>query len=66
MSRIIDRRDQQFVLFEMLGVQDLFATGKYREFSRETFDMMLEMAQKISEEEARSTWDLFDEILEHA
>ena len=22
--------------------------------------------QKISEEEARSTWDLFDEILEHA
>jgi alkylation response protein AidB-like acyl-CoA dehydrogenase len=51
MSRIIDRRDQQFVLFEMLGVQDLFATEKYREFSRETFDMMLEMAQKISEEE---------------
>lgn len=22
--------------------------------------------QKVSEEEARSTWDLFDEILEHA
>jgi alkylation response protein AidB-like acyl-CoA dehydrogenase len=51
MSRIIDRRDQQFVLFEMLGVQELFQTEKYREFSRETFDMMLEMAQKISEEE---------------
>jgi len=22
--------------------------------------------QKVSEEEARSTWDLFEEILEHA
>ena len=22
--------------------------------------------QKVSEEEARSTWDLFDEVLEHA
>lgn len=51
MGLIIDRRDQQFVLFEMLGIQDLFQTEKYAEFTRETFDMMLEMAQRISEDE---------------
>lgn len=51
MGLIVDRRDQQFVLFEMLGIQDLFQTEKYKEFSQETFEMLLEMAQKISEEE---------------
>lgn len=51
MSLTIDRRDQDFVLYEMLGVDSLLATEKYGEFSRDTFDMTLDMAYRLGEKE---------------
>ena len=51
MSLITDRRDQDFVLYEMLQVQDLFSTELFSEYSRDMFDMTLDLAQKIGEQE---------------
>ena len=49
-SLIIDARDQKFVLYEMLKVEDLCQTVKYADFSRETFDMVLAEAEKLGTE----------------
>ena len=51
MSLTIDRRDQDFVLYEMLGIDSLLNTVKYNEFSRDTFDMTLDMAYRLGEKE---------------
>lgn len=51
MSLTIDRRDQDFVLYEMLGIESLLDTDKFREFSRDTFDMTLDMAYRLGEKE---------------
>ena len=56
MNQIVDRRDQEFVLYEMLKVQELFETEKYGELSREIFDMTLELIEKIAEEEVLPTY----------
>jgi alkylation response protein AidB-like acyl-CoA dehydrogenase len=48
---LVDERDVKFVLYEQLGVEKLCQTSKYSEFSHETFDMMLEAAQKLAENE---------------
>ena len=49
-SLIVDARDQKFVLYELLKVQDLCQAARYAEFSRETFDMVLAEAEKFSTE----------------
>jgi alkylation response protein AidB-like acyl-CoA dehydrogenase len=54
-SLILDERDQQFVLYEMLGVEGLCEHQKYADFSKETFNMILTEAQKIAEEEILPT-----------
>jgi alkylation response protein AidB-like acyl-CoA dehydrogenase len=54
-SLILDERDQQFVLYEMLGVERVCEQPKYADFSRETFNMILIEAQKIAEEEILPT-----------
>ncbi len=51
MALIVNRRDQDFVLYEMLGIDSLFKTEKFGECSREVFDMTLDMAQKLGEKE---------------
>ena len=51
MSLTTNRRDQDFVLYEMLGIDSLFSTEKFRDFSRDTFDMTLDMAYKLGEKE---------------
>lgn len=48
---LVDERDTKFVLYEQLGIEKLCKTDKYSEFSRETFDMMLDAAQKLAENE---------------
>lgn len=45
---ILEERDQQFVLYEMLEVEKLCAYPKYSDFSRETFDMVLDEARKFA------------------
>jgi len=54
-SLILDERDQQFVLYEMLGVEEVCKQPKYADFSKETFNMILTEAQKIAEEEILPT-----------
>lgn len=48
---LVDERDVQFVLYEQLNSERLCESEKYNEFSRETFDMMLDAAQKLAENE---------------
>ncbi len=54
MSLTTNRRDQDFVLYEMLGIDELFSTEKFKDFSRDTFDMTLDMAYKLGEKEVLS------------
>ena len=48
---LVDERDVKFVLHEQLGIETLCEAEKYAEFSRETFDMVLDAAQKLAETE---------------
>ncbi len=56
MSIIVDQRDQEFILYEMLQIQELFETEKYGDFSKDMFDMVLDLARKISEDEVLPTY----------
>ncbi len=38
---ILDERDQQFILYEMLNVEKLCDYEKYADFSQDMFDMIL-------------------------
>jgi alkylation response protein AidB-like acyl-CoA dehydrogenase len=45
---IIDPRDQKFVLYEMLNVEELCKAPLYADFSREMFDMALNEAERFA------------------
>src|SRR5262245_50448830 len=47
---IIDKRDLQFILHEQLEVERLRSLPRYRELSREDFDIVLREAAKIGSE----------------
>ena len=47
---IVDSRDQAFVLYEMFNIEELCATDLYRDFSRDMFDMTIDLAARIAEE----------------
>jgi hypothetical protein len=49
-SKILDERDQQFVLFEMLEVEKLCGYERFADFSRDMFDMILTEARKMGTE----------------
>ena len=51
MSLIVDARDQEFCLYEMLNIQELFGTSRYGDYSKDMFEMALELSRKITEEE---------------
>ncbi|MBI5968273.1 MAG: acyl-CoA dehydrogenase [Deltaproteobacteria bacterium] len=46
----INMRDIKFVLYEQLGVERLCQFDKFKDFSRETFDMVLEEGAKLASE----------------
>lgn len=48
---LVDERDVKFVLYEQLDIERLCDSEMYAEFSREMFDMALDAAQKLSENE---------------
>jgi len=48
---IIDARDQRFVLYEMLEIENLCENSRYADFSRDVFDMILNEAEKFATEE---------------
>ncbi len=54
-NQILDERDQRFILYEMLGVEKLCGYEKYRDFSKDMFDMILTEAQKMAVDEVLPT-----------
>jgi len=48
---VVDERDQDFVLYEMLDIESLCRYPKFQEFSRDLFEMTLDVARKLAEEE---------------
>ncbi len=51
MKLLADGRDLRFVLFEQLRIEELCNYPLFSEFSRETFDMVLDQAEKLAENE---------------
>ncbi len=49
MSFVVDRRDLDFVLFEMLGVDALAGTDRYATYDRATIRPMIDAAQQLAE-----------------
>ncbi|GIE93337.1 acyl-CoA dehydrogenase [Paractinoplanes rishiriensis] len=49
MSKILSRRDLDFLLYEWLGVEALTARERFAEHSRETFDAFLDLSEQIAE-----------------
>lgn len=45
---LVNTRDQEFILYEQLGIDKLFKTEKYADYSKETVDMMLSEAEKMA------------------
>jgi butyryl-CoA dehydrogenase len=50
-SRILSRRDLEFLLYEWLDVEALTARPRFAEHSRETFDAFLDVSARIAERE---------------
>ncbi|UCG13777.1 MAG: acyl-CoA dehydrogenase [Deltaproteobacteria bacterium] len=48
---LVDERDVKFVLFEQLDIEQLSKTTKYAEHSRDMYEMVLEQAWKLAENE---------------
>lgn len=49
MSEIVDRRNLDFILFEMLKVQQLFEEDRYRDYDRDAVNAMLDVSEQIAE-----------------
>ncbi len=59
---ILDERDQQFVLYEMLGAENLCDFPKFTDFSQDMFEMILSEAQKFALEEVFPTLEESDKV----
>jgi alkylation response protein AidB-like acyl-CoA dehydrogenase len=51
MASVVDERDVKFVLYEQLNIEQLTKTATYAEYSKELFDMVLEQAWKLANQE---------------
>ena len=49
MKLLVDERDAKFVLYEQLRIEELCKFARYADFSRQTFDMVLDEAGKLAE-----------------
>ena len=47
----VDERDVKFVLYEQLDIEQLSNTAKYSEYTKDMYDMVLEQAWKLAENE---------------
>jgi hypothetical protein len=48
---LVDRRDQEFILNEMLGIDTLFDTSLYGHLTKKTMDMSLDAAAELAAKE---------------
>lgn len=60
-NQIVDERDQDFVLYEMLDIEKLCTTECFQDFSREVFEMTLDVARKLAVDEVFPTLQEADE-----
>ncbi|OYV67109.1 MAG: hypothetical protein B7X09_02015, partial [Acidiphilium sp. 21-66-27] len=51
MSMIVDRRDLDFILFDLLGMEQLLHHERFAGFDRDACAQMLDTAQAIAEEQ---------------
>ncbi len=54
MDRLINRRDLDFLLYELLNVADLGRVERYAAHDRETFDAVIDAAEKLASEQFAS------------
>jgi alkylation response protein AidB-like acyl-CoA dehydrogenase len=47
-NKCVDLRDTHFALYEQLGIEDLCANERFQDHSKETFDMILDTAEKLA------------------
>ena len=45
---LVNTRDQQFVLFEQLGIEKLFETEAFKDFSKDDLLMIMNEAEKLA------------------
>jgi alkylation response protein AidB-like acyl-CoA dehydrogenase len=53
-----DKRDQQFVLYEMLNIEELCHSARYRGQDRQIYDMALDLAASVA---TQASWPTFAE-----
>ena len=53
---LVNQRDQEFLLFEQLGIEKLFSTEAFKDFSKEDALMMLKEAEKMALNEILPTY----------
>jgi len=51
MSFIVNRRDVDFLMYEILNLDELLASERYQDHDRETVAAVLDLAQQMAEEE---------------
>jgi len=51
LNKLVDVRDQRFVLFEMLKLDKLSGLARFAEFDRDTYEATLELAEQIAVEQ---------------
>ena len=61
-NKLTDARDVRFVLYEQLGIEDLCKSERFQDHSRETFDMILDAAEKLAANEFMPVNSKGDEI----
>ncbi len=50
-SNLLSRRDVEFLLYEWLDVELLTKRGRFADHSRETFDAVLELSERVATEQ---------------
>ncbi len=51
LNKLVDTRDQRFVLFEMFKIDELASMPRFSEFDRDTYEATLELAEQIAVEQ---------------
>ena len=59
---LIDDRDQMFILFEHLKIQDLSNSELYSEFDEDTYKMIMKEAEKLATNTMMPTYSETDSI----
>jgi len=59
-NSLVNMRDQKFIMYEQLGIEKLFSLEKYKDYSSEIVDMMLNEAEKMAVDLIVPTYDVGD------